>query len=293
MQRLILWFSGVAALIALLLIGVRLLIPASGPQLSRYHVSLDIGRAKPAYALPAIRAPAGAANPAELPLVVVDAGHGGHDPGSISPETGMEEKAITLAVAREAADALLQAGNVRVALTRADDRFLVLEERYEIARKLGARLFISIHADSAENREARGASIYTLSEVASDREAARLAAKENRANVISGIDLGEQSKAVGNILIDLTQRETMNVSNDFARILQREARSAGVSFRTGGLHFAGFVVLKSPDVPSVLFETGYLSNKDDEEILRSPEGRARIAKGIGRAVTIHFAKRAL
>ena len=218
--------------------------------MSHYSVSFPLGQARAAYALPTVLSPEGVANPENLPLVVIDAGHGGHDPGSISPET----------------------------------------ERYGIARKLDANLFISIHADSAENHDARGASIYTLSEVASDKEAEKLAARENRSNLISGINLGNQSQAVGNILIDLTQRETMDISAEFAKVLQREATDVGVTFRSGAHHFAGFVVLKSPDVPSVLFETGYISNKDDEAFLASEEGRAALANGIRRAVVVHFAR---
>lgn len=258
--------------------------------MSHYSVSFPLGQARAAYALPTVLSPEGVANPENLPLVVIDAGHGGHDPGSISPETERYEKSVTLAVARQAAEELLASGKVRVALTRDDDRYLILEERYGIARKLDANLFISIHADSAENHDARGASIYTLSEVASDKEAEKLAARENRSNLISGINLGNQSQAVGNILIDLTQRETMDISTEFAKVLQREATDTGVTFRSGAHHFAGFVVLKSPDVPSVLFETGYISNKDDEAFLASEEGRAALANGIRRAVVVHFAR---
>ena len=261
-------------------------------RMSRYNVSFPMGKARAAYALPPVLSPQGMskAEAAALPLVVIDAGHGGHDPGSVSPETGRHEKSVTLAVARKAAQELLASGKVRVALTRDDDRYLILEERYGIARKLGANLFISIHADSAENHEARGASIYTLSEVASDKEADKLAARENRSNLISGIDLGNQSQTVGNILIDLTQRETMDISTEFAKILQREASETGVRFRGGAHHFAGFVVLKSPDVPSVFFETGYISNKNDEAFIASDEGRDALANGIRQAVIVHFAR---
>lgn len=287
------WSAVSVAVLALLVIAALFWWRPTGPQLSRYHVSLVTGKARPAYALPVIQSPQNVADPRNLPLVVVDAGHGGHDPGSISPATGMQEKRITLAMAQEIARALLASGKVRVALTRNDDRYLVLEERYGIARKLGANLFISVHADSAENRDATGASIYTLSDVASDREAAKFAARENRANLINGIDLGDESKAVGNILIDLTQRETMDISTDFAKLLQREAAGSGVKFRTGAHHFAGFVVLKAPDVPSVLLETGYISNVDDEAVLVSEAGRQRMANGVARAVAIHFAKQGL
>lgn len=253
----------------------------------RTRVTMPIGRPKPAIALPRVEGPA---DPA-LPLVVLDAGHGGHDPGAINPESGSREKDVTLAIARAIRAELLATGRVRVALTRADDRFLVLEERYGIARRLRADLFISIHADAAESADARGASLYTLSEVASDREAARLAARENKSNILNGVDLGEQSDGVSSILIDLTQRETLGAASDFARLLQREAGSA-VNFRYDRHRFASFVVLKSPDTPSVLFETGFISNRDDARLLASTDGQRRIARGVARAVQIHFARAA-
>lgn len=252
----------------------------------RYSVTVPIGKPKPSVTLPRIEGPADS----RLPLVVIDAGHGGHDPGAISPHNGSREKDITLALARAIRADLLASGRVRVALTRADDRFLVLEERFGIARRLKADLFISVHADAAENRDASGASVYTLSEVASDREAARLAARENKANIINGVDLGAHSGDVSSILLDLTQRETMNTASDFARLLQREAGEA-VKFRTHAHRFASFVVLKAPDTPSVLFETGFISNKGDAEFLASPAGQKKVARGVRDAVQIHFARR--
>lgn len=252
----------------------------------RYSVTVPIGKPKPALPLPAIQGP----DNKQLPLVVIDAGHGGHDPGAISPHNGKREKDITLALARAIRDDLLASGRVRVALTRADDRYLVLEERYGIARRLKADLFISIHADAAETEQASGASVYTLSEVASDREAARLAARENKANIINGVDLGAHSSDVSSILLDLTQRETMNVASDFARLLQREA-SDEVKFRTTAHRFASFVVLKAPDTPSVLFETGFISNEGDAEFLASAEGQKKVARGVREAVQVHFARR--
>ncbi|BAV65397.1 N-acetylmuramoyl-L-alanine amidase [Sphingobium cloacae] len=224
------------------------------------------------------------------PLVVIDAGHGGHDPGAINPQTGKREKDVTLAIAQAIRDELVKAGRVRVALTRDDDRFLVLQERYGIARKLNADLFISVHADSAENDTARGATVYTLSETASDREAARLAARENKADIINGVNLGGQSSDVSSILIDLTQRESMNISSNFARLLQREA-SPYVPFRSAYHRFASLMVLKAPDTPSVLFETGYISNAEDSAFLSSKDGQSRIAKGVARAIEVHFARK--
>ncbi|MGH6652247.1 MAG: N-acetylmuramoyl-L-alanine amidase [Sphingopyxis sp.] len=255
------------------------------PPEKRYSVTVPIGKPKPAVGLPRIEGP----NNPRLPLVVIDAGHGGHDPGAISPHSGKREKDITLGIARAIRDDLIASGRVRVALTRSDDRYLVLEERYGIARRLKADLFISVHADAAENQQASGASIYTLSEVASDREAARLAARENKANIINGVDLGAHSNDVSSILLDLTQRETMNVASDFARLLQREA-SDDVKFRTTAHRFASFVVLKAPDTPSVLFETGFISNEGDSEFLASAAGQKKLARGVRDAVQIHFAR---
>ena len=228
---------------------------------------------------------------ADKPLVVIDAGHGGHDPGSLSPDGAKREKDAALGIARAVRDALLASGRVRVALTRSDDSFVTLGERPEIARRLGADLFISIHADSAPGSTARGATIYTLSEVASDRVAARLAAKENRADVLHGVDLGAQPGDVSSILIDLTQRETMNASSRFADLMQRELTGEGVVFKTTYHRFAGLAVLKAPDVPAILLECGYMSDPQDLELLFSKSYRHDIADGVTRAVEAHFARR--
>ena len=223
------------------------------------------------------------------PLVVIDAGHGGHDPGAIGPD-GRREKDVTLRIAKAIREELLRSGRVRVALTRDDDRFLVLQERYGIARKLGASLFISIHCDSVGEGTASGASVYTLSEVASDKESARLAARENKADIIAGVNLADANADVSSILIDLTRRETMNNSAEFARLLGREAAPL-VPFKPRFHRMASLMVLKAPDMPSILFETGYISNPADANFIDSPDGRTRIAEGIRRAVEIHFARR--
>lgn len=226
---------------------------------------------------------------ADAPLVVIDAGHGGHDPGSSSSDGGEQEKNVALKIARAIRDELLESGKVRVALTRSDDRFLVLQERREIARQLRADLFISVHCDSAPNNAARGASIYTLSEISSDRVAAALAARENKSDVINGIDLSRESNDVSSILIDLAQRETLNTSSTFAVELQREL-SPLISLKPTFHKFAGLMVLKAPDVPSVLLETGYISNDDDLALLTSEDYRHKIAIGVRRAVEAHFAR---
>jgi N-acetylmuramoyl-L-alanine amidase len=226
------------------------------------------------------------------PLVVIDAGHGGRDPGATSPHGGRLEKNVTLALARRMRDELAASGRVRVGLTREDDRYLLLQERYEIARRLGADLFISVHADAAPaNDGARGATIYTLSEVASDRHAALLAQQQNDADLIGGARLSRDPH-VNVILIDLAQRESMSVSADFARILYREAAPV-FPFRPEWHRFASLIVLKAPDIPSVLFESGYLTNETDTLYIHSPEGQRQIADGMRRAVEAHFARRFL
>lgn len=224
------------------------------------------------------------------PLVVLDAGHGGHDPGAISPFGARREKDVTLAIATAIRDSLAASGRVRVAMTREDDRYLVLKDRYEIARKMRAALFISIHADAAPSNDgARGATIYTLSEVASDREAALLAEQQNQSDRIAGASLSGET-GVDRILIDLAQRESMTVSADFAALLKREA-SAYFPFRPEYHRFASLVVLKAPDVPSILFETGYLTNPTDTAYIASAEGRQQIALGMKSAIETHFARR--
>jgi N-acetylmuramoyl-L-alanine amidase len=248
-------------------------------------VTIAVDRSDPVAGLPRID---GAPDPAR-PLVVLDPGHGGRDPGATSP-FGAREKDVTLAIATAIRDTLAASGRVRVAMTREDDRYLILKDRYEIARKMGAELFISIHADAAPaNDGARGATIYTLSEVASDREAALLAEQQNRSDRIAGAELVEDA-GVNRILIDLAQRESMNVSADFAALLKREA-SRYFPFRPEYHRFAALVVLKAPDVPSILFETGYLTNATDTAYIDSGEGRRQIALGMKSAIETHFARR--
>lgn len=235
--------------------------------------------------------PVTAARTPDAPLVVIDAGHGGRDPGASSPFVTTPEKGLTLALALAIRDSLAATGRVRVALTRSTDKYLVLEDRYLIARRLGADLFISLHADAAPNDGARGATIYTLSEVASDRQAALLAGQQNEVDQIAGARLSRDPN-VNLILIDLAQRESMDVSAEFARILYREAGPI-FPFRPNWHRFAAFVVLKAPDIPSVLFEAGYLTNETDSRYIASPEGRQIIATGMQRAIEAHFARRSL
>jgi N-acetylmuramoyl-L-alanine amidase len=274
-----------AVLLAIMLSVVPPLTLSRGGEPDGVTVALDGAGGDPDIKLP----PVSEARRPNSPLVVIDAGHGGRDPGAISPHGGQREKYVTLALARALRDALGTSGRVRVALTRNDDSFLELRDRYEIARRLKADLFISIHADAAPNPGASGATIYTLSEVASDREAALLAARENKVDIIGGAE-GTRGADVNRILIDLAQRESMNVSADFTRALYREA-SPFIPFRPVYHRFAAFVVLKAPDVPSILFEAGYLTHPRDVVYIQSPEGQKQISLGLRRAIEAHFARR--
>ncbi len=226
--------------------------------------------------------------PRSVKTVTIDPGHGGVDPGAIGVR-GTREKRVTLSHALALARKLRASGRYRVVLTRARDVFVPLRMRVAIARRQAADLFVSLHADSIRRRSVRGASIYTLSERASDRQAARLAAKENKADLIAGIDLNEQTSDVASFLIDLAQRQTMNDSADFARILTNEIGKVRPLLRNTH-RFAGFAVLKAPDVPSVLVELGYLSNPSDERRLNHKRERDRVVAAIARAIDRYFAR---
>lgn len=239
----------------------------------------------PAPAAPAPRGDAGKR------LVVIDAGHGGIDPGTHG-RSGIREKDLVLGVARELRKALEATGRYRVQLTRDSDVFIPLRERVNIARVAHADLFVSLHADSNDHPDIRGASVYTLSEDASDREAASLAEKENMSDVIAGVDLAGESSPVASILIDLAQRDTMNRSVRFAeRVLTSLPRATMV--RPSSPHrSAGFAVLKAPDIPAALIELGYLSNSEDEAEMRKPAWRTRVAGSLVAAINGHFAAEA-
>ncbi|MSO85179.1 MAG: N-acetylmuramoyl-L-alanine amidase [Rhodospirillales bacterium] len=221
-------------------------------------------------------------------IIVVDPGHGGPDPGTIGVQ-GTYEKHITLAMAKEIKIQLEQTGRYKVVLTRDRDIFLRLRDRVAHAREAEADLFLSIHADSIADGAARGPSVYTLSEKASDREAAELAEKENKADVIAGLDLSHETPEVGSILIDLAQRETMNRSAHFAAGLVGEFRKEASVLRNTH-RFAGFAVLKAPDVPSVLVELGFLSNPAEEKALASRAYRVKLAQAIARATDRFFTR---
>jgi N-acetylmuramoyl-L-alanine amidase len=226
------------------------------------------------------------------PLVVIDPGHGGIDTGAKAPGNGGDEKTMVLNFALALRDHLEKAGKYRVALTRSDDTFIPLNERVQIARALKASLFVSIHADylpKAEG-EAQGATVYTLSERASDAAAARLAEAENKADVIAGLDLTREPNDVADILIDLAQRETKSFSVQLARGLVTEMKTA-TRLHANPVRSAGFIVLRAPDVPSVLIELGYVSSKEDLRSLKSEEWRNRTAAAMTRAIDAYFIPR--
>jgi N-acetylmuramoyl-L-alanine amidase len=223
-------------------------------------------------------------------IVVLDAGHGGVDPGTIGIG-GTFEKDVTLGMVRELRRQLEATGRYKVVLTRDEDIFIRLRDRVAKARAAGAELFVSIHADSIRNRDTRGASIYTLSETASDDEAAGLAARENRSDIIAGVDLSHENKDVMSILIDLAQRETMNRSATFAGLLVDELGHEIQLIPVKPHRFAGFAVLRAPDVPAALIELGYLSNRADEQLLTHPKQRAKVASSITHAIDAYFQRR--
>lgn len=225
------------------------------------------------------------------PVVVIDPGHGGIDNGT-QASSGETEKAIVLAFGLALRDRIAESGKYRVVLTRDDDTFIPLGDRVKVARSQNAALFVSIHADALPRREgdAQGATIYTLSDRASDAEAERLAELENKADAIGGVNLTEEPTEVADILIDLAQRETRTFSNRFAHTLMGEMKTA-VRMHKHPLKSAGFKVLKAPDVPSVLIELGYVSNRDDLKLLTSDSWRSRSVAAVAQAIDAFLAKR--
>ncbi len=226
------------------------------------------------------------------PLIVIDPGHGGVDPGAVS-RNGLREKDVVFAFAKVLEAELKRRGRYRTLLTRRIDVYVPLGERVAIARRAGASLFISIHADSVPGRFstiASGATVYTLSERASDNEAKALAAKENRSDIIAGVELPPESDEVTNILIDLAQRETKNLSITFADAMVTSIKEK-TQVRRKARRFAGFRVLKAPDVPSVLVELGYISHPNDEKRLKSKRWQRNVAVAAAGAIDNYFAKR--
>jgi N-acetylmuramoyl-L-alanine amidase len=240
-----------------------------------------------------VQPPAGSGNADPRPLVVLDPGHGGIDTGTRAP-TGEMEKDIVLDFAKRLSQRILAFGKYRVLMTRTEDVYVPLDERVRIARNAGAALFVSIHADSLPHHEgdAQGATVYTLSNRASDAQAAALAEKENRADIVAGVDLHGEPNDVANILIDLAQRETKTFSMQFAQDVVGDLNGVA-RLHKEPIKSAGFRVLRAPDVPSVLIELGYVSNREDLRSLMSDAWRDRaadsVAKAIGTYLSTHTA----
>lgn len=266
---------------AAILFAIALASPAQVPA-SVIRIVLP-GRTE-AIGLPRVEGPADASRP----LVVIDAGHGGHDPGA-SGQHGEKEKMVTLALALALRDALLADGRVRVALTRDGDRFLALEERSGIARRLRADLFVSIHADASESPDATGATVYTLSDRGSDAVSDAVARRENKADTVNGVELGGKSDAVTAILVSLSQREMRERSRAFAALVLREGEGK-VRFHKDPEREAAFVVLKSLDLPSALIEAGYISSPDDAGALANSGWRKGFAASVASAIEIYLAR---
>jgi len=264
-----------------ILVAINFAAPAPPPGTI---LRIDLPASTGEIGLPRIDGPADASRP----LVVIDAGHGGHDPGA-SGQRGEQEQRITLALALALRDALLEGGRVRVALTRDGDRFLALEERSGIARRLKADLFVSVHADAAESPEATGATVYTLSDRGSDALADAVATRENRADRVNGVALGGKSDTVTAILVNLSQREMRERSRRFAELVLREGQGA-VRFHKDPEREAAFVVLKSLDLPSALIEAGYISSPEDARALGDPAWRKGFAGAVAAAMEIYLAR---
>jgi N-acetylmuramoyl-L-alanine amidase len=265
---------------------VQLLSPENRPELKP-----TIAEAKAAVVVPDAAAAAKPAEPSDTrPLIVIDPGHGGIDNGTQSG--GEMEKNLVLGFGLALRDRIEKSGKYRVVMTRTDDTFIPLNDRVKIARNQSAALFVSIHADALPRHEgdAQGATIYTLSDKASDAEAERLAEAENKADAIGGVNLTDEPTEVADILIDLAQRETRTFSNRFARLLMDEMKTT-VRMHKHPLKSAGFRVLKAPDVPSVLVELGYVSNRGDLEHLVSENWRTKTVGSMAQAIDAFFAKR--
>ncbi len=223
----------------------------------------------------------------DTPVIVIDPGHGGIDPGASG--SGTTEKDLVLAFAQRLGEKLSAGGRYRVVMTRSSDTFVSLRDRVEIARENAAALFVSVHADTLGDDPfgVRGATVYTLSETASDEQAARLAEKENRADVIAGIDLTDEPEEVAGILIDLARRETKTFAMQFARTLVGELRTS-LRLNKNPVRSAGFRVLRAPDVPSVLLELGYLSSPEDVKLMTSEAWRDRATGSVAQAIDGFF-----
>ncbi len=221
------------------------------------------------------------------PLIIIDPGHGGVDPGAIGTN-GVYEKHVALALSKELKKQLEASGKYRVKMTRSDDTFIKLSNRVKYARKHQGDLFISVHADSLRNSKVSGASVYTLSEKASDAQTAKLAARENKADLIAGIEIEVEDAAVMDILIDIARRDTQNQSKFLANTLVKDFNSANIKTLKRPHRYANFAVLKAPEIPSVLVEAGFMSNKKEANKLNTSAHRARIAKALKKGIDTYF-----
>ena len=218
--------------------------------------------------------------------VFIDAGHGGKDPGAIG-RSKTQEKEITLAAAQELARQLRSTGLIRPVLSRSDDRYLKLRQRINLAREQKADIFISLHADAAPSAKAHGISVFTLSDTASDKEAELLARNENKADLIGGPDLAVEDPEAADELLRMFQRESMNQSTFLAKSILQNIRDLPGGDKRGH-RFAGFAVLKAPDMPSVLVEMGFITNRKDEANLKRPEYRAKLVERLARAIVAYL-----
>jgi len=226
--------------------------------------------------------------PLKKPVIIIDAGHGGKDPGTIGVYARSKEKNITLSYAKELSKHLMKEKKYKVYLTRDDDFFIPLDKRVAKSRRKKADLFISLHANSIADNHVSGFSIYTLSENSSDKQAELLAQKENQADIINGIDFAGASKEIMKTLIDLSQRESKNSSARFAKYVIRDIKKVEIEILQNTHRFAGFMVLTAPDMASVLIELGYLSNRREEEMLNSASYRRLVAKTLTNSINQYF-----
>lgn len=264
-------------------LGVKIPVPELG---RNYVLSFLIDENTPEFQLPGVEGPTDRSRP----LVVIDAGHGGRDYGAV--DNDVREKDVVLAIAQGVRDALIAAGGIRVAMTRDGDDLVPLDYRPEMARQLEADLFLSIHADSAgEYGNVSGASIYTLSTEASSEAAARFAARENEADRVNGLQIEGQSEEVSAILVELSQARTQDDAAEFASLITREGE-ARLVFHPTARRSANLAVLLAPDVPSVLFESGFITNEEDRARLTTEEGQASFAAVLAQAIRVYFARRA-
>ena len=218
---------------------------------------------------------------------MIDPGHGGNDPGAVGHNRAYE-KNVVLSLSKELRKQLLATGKYRVLLTRENDRFIRLKNRVKFARDANADLFISLHADSIHKSNVRGTSIYTLSKKASDAQTAKLAEKENQADLIGGVGLTVEDEQVAFILGDFLMNDTMNQSKFFANTLVKKLKSHGVKTLENPHRYAGFAVLKAPDIPSILIEAGFMSNRKEAQLLNQASHRQKLAKAMRAGIDAYF-----